>query len=472
MFIFAGMKIDKIMDEIGNAISPDINAKTEMSVAIVNRINDILKSEKMTQKDLARLMGKTETEVSRWLSGTHNLTVATLCKISAVLGKEVLHVADYELDDVQSIEGRDIVYEKQLFNKYHKDFVDTYKERIIRFEEDNRFRRDDRYHNKISGHHIVYKLIVNPSALEKEDQTRILNKEKTRGYEFLIEFDVNKPSYGIYYGCRGLIFGNQTQEIQNFQNEWEKTIRKKVVEVLNNTFPRKSFDELCLLTDNANNRTYWPFWIRLSEDEDIIKVAGLAVRLIYNVYKMYLEEPGSFDEKHTNKSSVEQKKRILPPLTQYTVEAFDALFQEKMSKTKKIIEIILERAEAEDVRLILPNKLYEKAWNYNKDFFNSDAEFAFFLLQIYSEIVCKYNNDETKKYIIQNRGIQNKRSDQDINVNKAIIWPLFIPYLLSYNGRPLSNIRKAYSKNDLAEDTIKKINGYVEKIAKHFPPMS
>ena len=41
-----------------------------------------------------------ETEVSRWLSGTHNLTMATICKISAALDAEVVKVADYELEPV------------------------------------------------------------------------------------------------------------------------------------------------------------------------------------------------------------------------------------------------------------------------------------------------------------------------------------------------------------------------------------
>jgi transcriptional regulator with XRE-family HTH domain len=40
-------------------------------------------------------MGKTETEVSRWLSGTHNLTMATICKISAALGEKIIGVPTY-----------------------------------------------------------------------------------------------------------------------------------------------------------------------------------------------------------------------------------------------------------------------------------------------------------------------------------------------------------------------------------------
>lgn len=46
----------------------------------------------MTQKEFARQLGKTETEVSRWLSGTHNLTMATLCKISYVLGEDIVRI--------------------------------------------------------------------------------------------------------------------------------------------------------------------------------------------------------------------------------------------------------------------------------------------------------------------------------------------------------------------------------------------
>ena len=49
----------------------------------------------MSQKEFARLMGKTETEVSRWLSGTHNLTMATICKISAALGEDIIKVTNY-----------------------------------------------------------------------------------------------------------------------------------------------------------------------------------------------------------------------------------------------------------------------------------------------------------------------------------------------------------------------------------------
>lgn len=89
------MKTNKLMDEIRSTISPEMKMQMELSVAIANRIYEILETKGMSQKDFARLMGKTETEVSRWLSGTHNLTLATICKISAALGEEVIRVTDY-----------------------------------------------------------------------------------------------------------------------------------------------------------------------------------------------------------------------------------------------------------------------------------------------------------------------------------------------------------------------------------------
>ena len=86
------MRTNRIMDEIRSTITPEMKLQMEMSVAIANRIYEILEAKGMTQKELAQKLGKTETEVSRWLSGTHNLTLSTICKISAALGEEIVIV--------------------------------------------------------------------------------------------------------------------------------------------------------------------------------------------------------------------------------------------------------------------------------------------------------------------------------------------------------------------------------------------
>lgn len=86
------MRTNRIMDDIRSTISPEMKLQMEMSVSIANRIYEILEAKGMTQKDLAKLLGKTETEVSRWLSGTHNLTLSTICKISAALDENIVTI--------------------------------------------------------------------------------------------------------------------------------------------------------------------------------------------------------------------------------------------------------------------------------------------------------------------------------------------------------------------------------------------
>ena len=98
------MKTNRIMDEIRSSISPEMKLQMELSVAIANRIYAILEAKGLSQKEFAQLMGKTETEVSRWLSGTHNLTMATICKISAALGEVIIKVAEYPYQPVYEFE--------------------------------------------------------------------------------------------------------------------------------------------------------------------------------------------------------------------------------------------------------------------------------------------------------------------------------------------------------------------------------
>ena len=88
------------MDEIRETIPAEMKLQMELSVAIANRIYEILEKKGMTQRDFAQMIGKSETEVSRWLSGTHNLTLATLCKITAALGESIITVSRQEYPSV------------------------------------------------------------------------------------------------------------------------------------------------------------------------------------------------------------------------------------------------------------------------------------------------------------------------------------------------------------------------------------
>lgn len=61
-------------------------AKTRNRMLIAAKIADAMHSNKMNQKQLAQKMGKTESEISEWLSGDRNFTMDTLTEIGHVLG--------------------------------------------------------------------------------------------------------------------------------------------------------------------------------------------------------------------------------------------------------------------------------------------------------------------------------------------------------------------------------------------------
>lgn len=83
-------KINPIMQSIREATPPEVSRQVDMSVQIANRVYELMEKNNMSQKDLAKKLGKTETEVSRWLSGTHNLTLATIAKLSVALDDDII----------------------------------------------------------------------------------------------------------------------------------------------------------------------------------------------------------------------------------------------------------------------------------------------------------------------------------------------------------------------------------------------
>lgn len=74
-------------------IPDDFKVAFDMNFAISERIHEILTKKGMTQKGLANILNKRESEVSKWLTGRHNFTVATIAKISKALGEDIVQIA-------------------------------------------------------------------------------------------------------------------------------------------------------------------------------------------------------------------------------------------------------------------------------------------------------------------------------------------------------------------------------------------
>jgi len=71
-------------------ISGEVKRFVDHSFDIVNKIYEILEKQGKTQRDLANLMGKKESEISKWMQGTHNFTLKSIAKIESVLGEKLI----------------------------------------------------------------------------------------------------------------------------------------------------------------------------------------------------------------------------------------------------------------------------------------------------------------------------------------------------------------------------------------------
>ncbi len=92
LFISQVMKMLKnnLLEERRKKISKDIDLFVEHSFDLADRIHDLLEKKGIEQKDLAQLLGKNESEISKWMTGTHNFTLKTISKIEAALGESIL----------------------------------------------------------------------------------------------------------------------------------------------------------------------------------------------------------------------------------------------------------------------------------------------------------------------------------------------------------------------------------------------
>ena len=74
-------------------------ARTRTKMIVAARIEDALAERNMNQKEFARQMGRSESEISSWLSGERNFTLDTLTDISIVLRTNLLPFA---MDEVEN----------------------------------------------------------------------------------------------------------------------------------------------------------------------------------------------------------------------------------------------------------------------------------------------------------------------------------------------------------------------------------
>ena len=84
----ANIPLQEIFDEIPR----EKREETRLSFAISYRIATLMRQRGLNRKQLAEALGKRPNEITRWLSGEHNFTLATIAKLSTFFGNPIVDV--------------------------------------------------------------------------------------------------------------------------------------------------------------------------------------------------------------------------------------------------------------------------------------------------------------------------------------------------------------------------------------------
>lgn len=75
------------------SIPPEIQAEVNLSFDISDRIDALMRERGLSKKQFADAMGRRPSEITKWLSGQHNFTLATIAKLSVFFGQPIITVA-------------------------------------------------------------------------------------------------------------------------------------------------------------------------------------------------------------------------------------------------------------------------------------------------------------------------------------------------------------------------------------------
>lgn len=75
----------ELIDNLLNEISPEEQKLCDRKMLLAVKIDEAMKSQGIKKGQLAKQLSKNPSEITKWLSGTHNFTVETLWEIGDAL---------------------------------------------------------------------------------------------------------------------------------------------------------------------------------------------------------------------------------------------------------------------------------------------------------------------------------------------------------------------------------------------------
>jgi ribosome-binding protein aMBF1 (putative translation factor) len=85
-----------IIDVLADEISLEEQKLSDRKMLLAAKIDNAMKSRGIKKGQLARMVGKQPSEITKWLSGTHNFTVETLWEIGDALNIDLINIQEGE----------------------------------------------------------------------------------------------------------------------------------------------------------------------------------------------------------------------------------------------------------------------------------------------------------------------------------------------------------------------------------------
>ena len=83
---------NKLLQQLLDETPKETKIFVEKYADLIVRINDLMKQQGLSQKDLAEKMDQKPSAISRWLSGQYNITLRSIAKLEAELGETLIEI--------------------------------------------------------------------------------------------------------------------------------------------------------------------------------------------------------------------------------------------------------------------------------------------------------------------------------------------------------------------------------------------
>jgi antitoxin component HigA of HigAB toxin-antitoxin module len=82
----------KSLEEMLGPIPEQVKLETDLSFEISDRIYALMTERGLSKRQFADAIGKRPSEITKWLSGQHNFTIATLAMLSSFFKQPIITV--------------------------------------------------------------------------------------------------------------------------------------------------------------------------------------------------------------------------------------------------------------------------------------------------------------------------------------------------------------------------------------------